>query len=157
MKKEVTVNIYGRSYPMLTDEADEYTERLANMLNERMAHLKTQKKTLSLQDAAAIISLECVDELIKNKETEYNIRTQISAYAEDASESRAKAEKLQKENEQLKEKVRQLESEIRLRKSFEEEGSTAEQMVMGGITKALGTDELKKSSPIASRLDKNKK
>lgn len=138
MKNQVTVNIYGRSYPMVTDESTEYTERLANTLNERMKSLKAAKKTLSVQDAAAIISLECLDELVKNKQTEQNIRTQISAYVEDANDSRAEVEKLQKENAQLKERIRQLESEIRLRMQFAGDESTAEQIVNSEITKALG-------------------
>lgn len=138
MKNQVTVNIYGRSYPMVTDESAEYTERLANTLNERMKGLKAAKKTLSVQDAAAIISLECLDELVKNKQTEQNIRTQISAYVEDANDSRAETEKLQKENAKLKERIRQLESEIRLRMQFAGDENTAEQIVNSGITKALG-------------------
>jgi cell division protein ZapA len=138
MKNQVTVTIYGRSYPMLTDESREYTDCLANTLNERMRQIKEQKRTLSVQDAAAIISLECLDELLKNKQTEQNIRTQISAYVDDANESRAEVEKLQKENAQLKERIRQLESEIKLRTQFSADENTAEQIVKSSITKALG-------------------
>lgn len=97
MKNRVNVEIYGRSYPMATDESPEYTERLAATLNQRFEKLRAQKRSISIQDAAAVISLECLDELIKNKQTEHNIRTQISAYAEDASESRAEIEKLNKQ------------------------------------------------------------
>lgn len=138
MKNSVVVNIYGRSYPMMTDEPPEYTEKLAEMLNQRYKALKDAKKSLSVQDAAAIISLECLDELIKNKQTEQNIRTQISAYAEDASESRAEVEKLTKEIESLKERIRQLESEIKLRHQFAaDEGGSAEQIINRSINKAI--------------------
>lgn len=130
MKNQVTVNIYGRSYPMITEESPEYTERIAGILNDRFAKLREQKKSLSIQDAAAIISLECIDELVKNKQTEQNIRTQISAYAEDANTSRAEVDKLNKEIEKLRERVRQLESEVKLRASFEEDNS-AERIVHG--------------------------
>lgn len=130
MKNQVTVNIYGRSYPMITEESPEYTERIAGILNDRFAKLREQKKSLSIQDAAAIISLECIDELVKNKQTEQNIRTQISAYAEDANTSRAEVDKLNKEIEKLRERVRQLESEVKLRASFEED-SSAERIVHG--------------------------
>ena len=130
MKNQVTVNIYGRSYPMVTEESPEYTERIAGILNDRFAKLREQKKSLSIQDAAAIISLECIDELVKNKQTEQNIRTQISAYAEDANTSRAEVDKLNKEIEKLRERVRQLESEVKLRASFEEDNS-AERIVHG--------------------------
>lgn len=138
MKNQVTVNIYGRSYPMVTDESTEYTDRLANTLNDRMQSLKAQKRTLSVQDAAAIISLECLDELVKNKQTEQNIRTQISAYAEDANDCRAELEKLKKENERLKERVRQLESEIKLRMQFKSDDSAAERIVGSSAAKTLG-------------------
>ena len=137
MKNTVTVNIYGRSYPMTTDESPEYTEKLADTLNTRFAKLREQKSTLSIQDAAAIISLECLDELVKNKQTEQNIRTQISAYAEDASDSRAEIEKLTKELEKRDERIRQLEREIKLRQQFSDE-ETAAQMVKGSIDRALG-------------------
>lgn len=144
MKNQVKVNIYGRSYPMMTDESPEYTERLADILNNRFLKLREQKATLSIQDAAAIISLECIDELVKNKQTEQNIRTQISAYADDANESRAEVEKLQKEIERLNERIRQLEREIKLRATFEEDKTadqTAEQIVRSSIGRALGSED----------------
>ena len=142
MKNNITVNIYGRSYPMMTEETPEYTEKLASALNERFQRLREQKSTLSIQDAAAIISLECLDELVKNKQTEQNIRTQISAYADDANESRAEVEKLRREVDKLNERIRQLESEIKLRAAFAEE-STADQIVRSSIGKALGQPPLK--------------
>ncbi|MCD7740740.1 MAG: cell division protein ZapA [Ruminococcus sp.] len=123
MKNQVNVFIYGRNYPMLTDETEEYTQRLCDTLNTRMQQLRAQKPSISIQDAAAVISLECVDELVKKSQTERNIRTQISAYAEDASDSRAQMEQLQKENNALKERVRQLEAEVKLRAQLAAEDS----------------------------------
>jgi flagellar motility protein MotE (MotC chaperone) len=115
----------------------EYTEKLAETLNNRFAKLREQKSTLSIQDAAAIISLECLDELVKNKQTEQNIRTQISAYAEDASDSRAQIEKLNKELAKRDERIKQLEKEIKLRQQLSGE-ETADQMIKGSIDRALG-------------------
>ena len=140
-RKQVTVNIYGRSYTMLTDEPEGQTERIAAALNERMKRLRAQKSSLSLQDAAAIISLECMEQLVNTKQTEQNIRTQISAYAEEAELSRGETEKLKKEIEKLRERVRQLESEKKLRQSFAAEENTAEQIVNAGINRALNTPQ----------------
>ena len=141
-RKQVTVNIYGRSYTMLTDEPDGQTERIAAALNERMKRLRAQKSSLSLQDAAAIISLECMEQLVNTKQTEQNIRTQISAYAEEAELSRGETEKLKKEVEKLRERVRQLESERKLRESFAaEEKNTAEQIVNAGISRAINAPQ----------------
>lgn len=138
MKNKVTVNIYGRSYPMMTDESEEYTQRLANTLNERMKALQAAKRTLSIQDAAAIISLECLDELVKKKQTEKNIRTQISAYVESANDAHDECEKLKKEVERQRERIRQLESEVKLRTKFAVDENTAEQILKSSITGALG-------------------
>ena len=137
-RRQVTVNIYGRSYTMLTDEPEGQTERIAAALNERMKRLRAQKSSLSLQDAAAIISLECMEQLVNTKQAEQNIRTQISAYAEEAEYSRGESDKLRKEIERLKERVRQLEQEKKLRESFANDDSTAEQMLSAGINRALG-------------------
>ena len=137
-RKQVTVNIYGRSYTMLTDEPEAQTERIAAALNERMKRLRAVKSSLSLQDAAAIISLECMEQLVNTKQTEQNIRTQISAYAEEAELSRGETEKLKKEVEKLRERVRQLEQEKKLRESFAADENTAEQIVNAGISRALG-------------------
>ena len=135
MKNNVTVNIYGRKYPMVTDESAEYTEKLAQMLNARFDELREHKPTLSVQDAAALISLECVDELVKNKKTEQNIRTQIGVYAEDAKEAHEESEKLRKEVEKLNERIRRLESEIKLRMQFAAEDEENGQLAVKGLGK----------------------
>lgn len=133
-QNQVTVRIYGRSYTMLTNESAEYTDKLCEALNNRMEALKQQKKSISVQDAAAVISLECLDELVKNKKTEQNIRTQISAYAEDAAESRAEAEKLRKEVDRLTRKVEQLEREVKLRMQFKADDSPSQKIPESGIS-----------------------
>lgn len=138
MKNQVTVNIYGRSYRMLSSDDQAYTDRLADALNERMKKLREVKPSISVQDAAAVISLECFDELVKNKQTEQNLRTQVTAYAEESDGLRSEKEALEADNAKLKERIRQLESEIRLRIQFAGEESTAEQIVNSSITKALG-------------------
>jgi cell division protein ZapA len=138
MKNKVTVSIYGRTYQMLSSEDQDYTDRIADALNQRMAKLREAKPSISVQDAAAVISLECFDELVGNKQTEQNLRTQVTAYAEEADGLRTEKEALEQENAKLKERIRQLESEIRLRMQFAGDESTAEQIVKSSITKALG-------------------
>ena len=137
-RNKVVVNIYGRSFTMLTDESPEQTEKIAAALNERMKRLREQKGSLNMQDAAAIISLECMEQLVNTKQAEQNIRTQIGAYAEEAETSRGEAEKLRKEIAGLKERIRQLEQQIKLRESFAAEENTAEQIINAGINRALG-------------------
>lgn len=138
-RNKVTVNIYGRSFTMMTDESPEQTEKIAAALNERMKRLRAQKSSLSMQDAAAIISLECMEQLVNTKQTEQNIRTQIGAYAEEAELSRGETDKLKKEIARLNERIRQLEQEVKLRASFaaEDNAVTAAQMLNKGIDRAI--------------------
>ncbi|WP_124100291.1 cell division protein ZapA [Ruminococcus sp. Marseille-P6503] len=139
MKNEVTVKIFNREFRLLTDETKEYTDRLASELNRKMAELIKAKPTLSLQDAAALICLECCDELTKARQSIENIRSQIKDYVDDAGEARTAADEAQKELRTLRERVAQLEKEVKLRKSFAEEGEklSAKDMISHDINKAL--------------------
>lgn len=137
-RNQVVVNIYGRSFNMLTDESPEQTEKIAVALNERMKRLREQKQSLSMQDAAAIISLECMEQLINTKQAEQNIRTQIGAYAEEAEISRGETEKLKQEIERLNERIKQLEQQITLGGSFGDGKVAADQIINAGINRALG-------------------
>ncbi len=139
MKNEVTVKIFNREFHLLTDETKEYTDRLAAELNRKMAELLKAKPTLSLQDAAALICLECCDELSKARQNIENIRSQIKDYVDDAGEARSAADEAQKELRTLRERVAQLEKEVKLRKSFADESEklSAKDMISHDINKAL--------------------
>lgn len=139
MKNEITVKIYNREYRLITDETREHTDKLAGGLNRRMAELLKAKPTLSVQDAAALISLECCDELVKARQSIENIRSQIKDYVDDAGNARQQADDAQKELRTLRERVAQLEKEVRLRKSFTEssEKVSAEDIISQDISKAL--------------------
>lgn len=113
MKNEVTVRIFNREYRLLTDETKEYTDKLAKELNEKMSGILQSKLTLSVQDAAALIALECYDELVKSRENIDKIRNQVKDYIEDASQAKSKAESAQNEVSKLHERVAQLENMLK--------------------------------------------
>ena len=139
MKQEVTVKIFNREYKLLTDESREYTNELAAALNHRLEDLLKGKSTLSAQDGAALIALEACDDLYKTRSNLENIRSQIKVYFDDASKAKARAEAAEKENQQLREKVEQLQKELRLRNSFTpEETVSAKDMIAKDISDALG-------------------
>ena len=113
MKNEITVRLFNRDYRLITDETKEYTDKLARDLNERMSELLQTKLTMSIQDAAALIALECYDELIKSRENVERIRTQVKDYIDDASQSKIKSDKAQSEIEKLQMRVAQLENMLK--------------------------------------------
>lgn len=113
MKNEITVRLFNRDYRLMTDETKEYTDNLARDLNERMSELLQSKLTMSIQDAAALIALECYDELVKSRENVNRIRTQVKDYIDDASQAKSKAEAAQNEVAKLHERVAQLENALK--------------------------------------------
>ena len=110
MKNEMTVHIFNRDYRLMTDESKEYTDRLAAELNRKMADLLSSKATLSVQDAAALICLECYDELTKARKNIENIRTQIKTYVDEANAARQEAEEAKNDAMEFAERAVQLEA-----------------------------------------------
>lgn len=138
MKQEVKVKIFNKEYRLLTDETAEYTNELAAALNHRLEDLLKGKSTLSAQDGAALIALEACDDLYKTRSNLENIRSQIKVYFDDATKAKARAEAAEKENAQLKERVEQLQKELKFRNSFaREENVSAKDMIAKDISDAL--------------------
>lgn len=152
MKHEVTVRLFGRDYNLYTDESKEYTDELAAALNRRMEDMTSGKSTLSVQDAAALISLETFDTLHKLRVNQENIRSQIKVYFDDANEAKARAEALEKENAELRAKLEQMQKEVKLRKSFvPEEEISAKDMISKEISEALGSDYADNNSKLLKK------
>ena len=152
MKHEVTVRLFNRDYNLVTEESKEYTDQLAGALNRRMEEMTGGKSTLSVQDAAALIALETFDTLNKLRINQENIRSQIKVYFDDAAQAKARAEAAEKENAELKQKLEQLQKEIKLRKSFvPEETISAKDMIAKDISEALGSDYADHSSKLLKK------
>lgn len=152
MKHEVTVRLFNRDYNLITEESKEYTNQLAAALNRRMEEMTGGKSTLSVQDAAALIALETFDTLHKLRVNQENIRSQIKVYFDDANQAKARAEAAEKENAELKQKLEQLQKEIKLRKSFApEEEISAKDMIAKDISEALGSDYADHSSLLGKK------
>ena len=152
MKHEVTVRLFNRDYNLITEESKEYTDQLAAALNRRMEEMTGGKSTLSVQDAAALIALETFDTLHKLRVNQENIRSQIKVYFDDANQAKARAEAAEKENAELKQKLEQLQKEIKLRKSFApEEEISAKDMIAKDISEALGSDYADHSSLLGKK------
>ncbi len=139
MKNELTVKIFNKEYRLISDESQEYTDKLAKELNRRMSQLLNSKTMMSHQDAAALIALETYDELFKARESVENIRSQIKSYADEAGEQKTKADEAAAQVEALKEKVAQLEKEVKLRTklSSDKDKSSANDIISQDIQKAL--------------------
>ena len=98
MKNNVLVKIYGRDYLLATEETQGYSDRLADMLNEKLRKVMNGKSELSRLDGAMLVALEAIDEAYKNHKSIDNIRGQINSYVEAADKARAELERVKKES-----------------------------------------------------------
>ena len=101
MKNKLKVNIYNRTYNLLSEESQEYTNKLALVINSK---IKGMMK-----------ALDCLDELSKANQNIENIRTQIKDYVDDAGRARSQADEAQKEIRELQAKVHDLEEQLEAR------------------------------------------
>lgn len=112
MKNKLKVNIYNRTYNLLSEETQGYTDKLAAVISSKITGLLKAIPSLSVQDAAVLTSLDCLDELNKANQNIENIRTQIKDYVDDAGKARAQADEAHREIRELKERITELEAEL---------------------------------------------
>lgn len=69
MKKTVTLDIAGNRYRMTSDADDTHLERLATLINERVAALGPQvKKAATPAQLLAVVALGLADELVQSEQ-----------------------------------------------------------------------------------------
>ena len=59
MKNKLKVNIYNRTYNLLSEESQEYTNKLALVINSKIKGMMKAIPSLSVQDAAVLTALDC--------------------------------------------------------------------------------------------------
>lgn len=111
MANRVKVFINGKEYIIETEESEEYTRSLAKKLSDRLSSAM-KGTSISLVDASILVSLDCLDETLKQSANMDNIRAQVKDYVDDAGEARLKLDEAQRELRSLKAKVSALEKEI---------------------------------------------
>lgn len=118
MNNVVKVRIFGKDYILNTEETETYALKLAALLNQKLEKIVKGASNMSKLDAAALVALDSVDEAYKSSANLENIRTQIKKYADEATKSKEAVAELQIENQELREKIAQLEKEIAVRKAL---------------------------------------
>ncbi len=128
MKNKVLVKIYGRDYLLATEESQGYSDRLADMLNEKLRKAMNGKSELSRLDGAMLVALEAIDEAYKNRSSIDNIRGQIKDYVEAADKAKAELEAVKKYCDEQLEKAAKEKAELEAKcRKLEEEGRIAVQ------------------------------
>ena len=115
--KRVEVKINNAEYVLVTNEPEEYVQRVALLVNKRMAQIQEGNKHLSTAMTAVLASINIADDLLKNEEILDNLRAELTHYTE---ESRAKNEELalaKQEVDKLKDDIHKLQIELAKRET----------------------------------------
>ncbi|MBR1750541.1 MAG: cell division protein ZapA [Ruminococcus sp.] len=128
MKNKVLVKIYGRDYLLATDESQGYSDRLADILNDKLRRIMHEKSELSRLDGAMLVALEALDESQKNSKSIDNIRSQIKQYVDASDKAKADLARVQADSKQeLDKKDKEIAALSDKCKKLEEEGRLAVQ------------------------------
>ena len=109
-KMEVKIN--GMEYTIVSNEPEEYVQRVALMVNKKIAEVKTGGKGLSTAMLAVMAAMNLADELIKSEAAAENLRKEISVYMDEVQAGNAELEMKKLEVENLKEEMHKLEIEL---------------------------------------------
>lgn len=101
MKNRVTVKILDNTYSLLTEESEEYTERIAKRVDDKIGEIMAENPQASIAMSAVMAALDFCDEALKAKEAADNLRTQLKDYLAELSEARDERDAARKESNRL--------------------------------------------------------
>lgn len=115
--KKVEVKINNAEYVLLTNEPEEYVQRVALLVNKRMMQILEENKTLSTAMAAVLTAVNIADDFLKSEETQNSLREELKRYMEDAGNSGEELAGKKLEIEKLKEDMHKLQIELAKRET----------------------------------------
>ena len=87
MLNRVTVTIRGEQYTLLATESQDYVERVAAYVDEKLKET-TEAGSLALVDCAVPTALNIADERFKEQEAAENLRKQIKDLLEESAQQK---------------------------------------------------------------------
>ena len=99
-KNRVHLKIGGSAYTVLTDDAPEYVEELAEELDKEMRSIINENPSLSVTQAAVLTALDKADTCKKSTASSDNLRAQM-----EVDVARREIERLNREISSLRERI----------------------------------------------------
>ena len=96
MENRITVSICGEEYTFTAEESPAYMQKVAAMVDGRMAEVLAGGK-VSRTDAAVLAAVNIADEYLKNQGNSENLRSQLKGYLDEANRAKAEASDLKRE------------------------------------------------------------
>lgn len=115
--KKVEVKINNIEYTLVTNEPEEYVQRVALLVNKRMNQITEGNPRLSTAMKAVLTAINIADDFLKNESILDNLRIELKGYMEESKGLGAELEKKQLEVEKLREDVHKLQIELAKRET----------------------------------------
>ena len=134
---KIEVKINNIEYTLVTNEQEEYVQRVALLVNKKMSKLVEQNPQLSTAMAAVLTSVNLADDYLKSEEVLDNLRVEINKYMDEARTATKELDEKRLEVETLKEDLHKLQIEIAKRET-EVSNLKSNQSQVGGTSNRNG-------------------
>lgn len=128
-KMEVKIN--NMEYTIVSNESEEYVQRVALLVNKKISEVKSQNSHLSTAMLAVMAAMNLADELLKSEESASKLRTEIGEYMVESRSEKAELDEKKLEVENLKEDMHKLEIELAKRETELENLHSSHSMTRG--------------------------
>lgn len=115
--KKVEVKINNIEYTLVTNEPEEYVQRVAVLVNKRMQQITENAPRLSTAMKSVLTAINIADEYLKNESVLENMRVELKGYIEQTKGLGTELEAKKLEVEKLREDVHKLQIELAKRET----------------------------------------
>lgn len=115
--KKVEVKINNIEYTLVTNEPEEYVQRVALLVNKRMNEIGEGSSQLSTAMKAVLTAINLADECLKNESVLDNLRIELKGYMEESKGLGTELEEKRLEVEKLREDVHKLQIDLAKRET----------------------------------------
>lgn len=115
--KRVEVKINNVEYMLVTNEPEEYVQRVALLVNKRMAQIQEENKHLSTAMTAVLTAINIADDLLKSEEGQDKLRNELARYTEESGAAMEELAEKKQEVERLKDDMHKLQIELAKRET----------------------------------------
>ena len=96
MKNRITVSIAGQEYTMLAEDAEEYVQRCAALVDKQVRDILGGAH-LGRSDAAVLAAMNLADQFLKEQEASENLRRQIKEGLDENAKLKAELSEARRE------------------------------------------------------------
>lgn len=111
-KNRTDVYICSKKYTLESDESSEFIMGVSRVVDKKFQEIFERDESVSLVDAAILVSLELVSENVKMASKLDEMKTQIKSYFEENDKTKNKILTMSKKMEELYDKNKKLQAEV---------------------------------------------